>query len=128
MVLRICIPNRTLAFTIESCAAWHYAHKSLLHLLHGRPTHIRCKCRRVPGLHIHRAGPCKSADEPFSRRHTRDKAAARHALHDVFTAPGYEMAVVNDVSFAFDKLRRALSAIFLVAQMRFYGGEYLRSS
>lgn len=65
-------------------------------------------CRKllgVPSLHEHRPRAGKLADQAFSTTDARDDASARYTLHDVFAVPGYEMAVVDDVFFAFHKLR-----------------------
>lgn len=44
------------------------------------------------------------AHQPFTRAEIADDAAARDALEDVFAVPGDEVAVVDDVFFAFAEL------------------------
>ena len=60
---------------------------------------------RIPSLHEDRPRAGKLADQAFSTADAGNDASARHALHHVLAVPGYEMAVVDDVLFAFDELR-----------------------
>jgi hypothetical protein len=58
----------------------------------------------IPGLHINRSGSGELTHQAFAGAHARDHSAGGDALHDIFTAPGYEMAVVDDIFLAINEL------------------------
>ena len=59
----------------------------------------------VPSLHEDRPRARKLADQAFPAADAGNDASARHTLHHVLAVPGHEVAVVDDVLFAFHKLR-----------------------
>ena len=59
----------------------------------------------VPSLHKHRPRARKLADQAFATADAGNDASARHTLHHVLAVPGHEVAVVDDVLFAFHELR-----------------------
>lgn len=67
-------------------------------------SHPHTKLRWVPRLHKYRPRSCEFADKTFPTADTGDDASASHALHDVFGVPGDQMAVVDDILFAFFEL------------------------
>jgi hypothetical protein len=70
----------------------------------------------IPGLHINRSWSGKLTHQAFAGAHARHHSARGDALHDVFAAPGYEMAVVDNVFLAINKLdfeRRWLEGPFI---------------
>lgn len=66
--------------------------------------HPHAKLCRVPRLHKDRPWACELANQALSAAETRNDTTARYTLHHVFTIPGHEMAVIDDVLFTFDEL------------------------
>lgn len=70
--------------------------------------HPHAELTRIPRLHEHGSRPCEFTNQTFSAADARNYASARHALHDVFTIPSHEVAVVDDILLTLDKLYFAL--------------------
>lgn len=58
----------------------------------------------IPRLHVNRPRTGKLAYQPFARRDARDDATRGDTLENVFAIPGNEVAIVDDVAFAFNEL------------------------
>ena len=73
-------------------------------ILHSANPQILRKSARIPRLHEYRPGARELTNQSLARADTGNDTPRRHTLEYVFAVPGYEMAVVYDVFFAFDKL------------------------
>jgi hypothetical protein len=69
--------------------------------LPGRPSHERLG---IPRLHVDGPRPGELAHQTLTRRDAGDDTARSNPLENVFAIPGDEVAVVDDVAFAFGEL------------------------
>ncbi len=70
----------------------------------GLPRRPSNKSLRIPRLHVDCPGTGEFAHQPLTGRDAGDDAAGGHALEYVLAVPGDEVAVVDDVAFAFHEL------------------------
>lgn len=68
-------------------------------------------------MHEHSSRSGKLAHQTFSAADAGDNASACYTFHDVFAVPGDEMAVIDDVLFAFHKLGRPLMIAHNILEM-----------
>ena len=68
-------------------------------------SHPCCEFPGIPSLHEYRPRARELADQAFATADAGNDASARHTLHHVLAVPGHEMAVVDNVLFAFHELR-----------------------
>lgn len=69
-------------------------------------SHVLGKGSRIASLHKHGAGTREFAHQTFARAHVADDAATRHSFEDVVAVPRDQVAIVDDVFFAFPELGR----------------------
>ena len=79
-------------------------HSSIISYITTLSRHPHAELLWVPRLHENSPRPCELTHQSLSAANARNDATARYTLHDILGIPGYEMAVVDDVLFAFDKL------------------------
>lgn len=65
---------------------------------------MRRKRANVSRLQVQRSWTSEATDQSFAGTESGDDAARSRALHPVLAVPGYEVAVVDEVLFAFDEL------------------------
>ena len=63
--------------------------------------HISGERSRIPRLQENSPGAGELAHQAFSGAHSADQATRSHALENILAGPGHQVAVIDDVAFAF---------------------------